>query len=57
LLGFGWWIWVVVATIEAAAVGLKDPDRKVTDPLAENISSKALTQKKRKVKQLTLSVF
>jgi hypothetical protein len=37
LLGFGWWIWVVVATIEAAAVGLKGLDRKVTNLLARNI--------------------
>ena len=54
----GWLVDLGVGSeIEAADMGLKGLDRKVTDLLAGNISSKALTQKKRKVKKLTLSVF
>jgi hypothetical protein len=46
LLGFGWWMRVVVARSKLLLRGLRgteDFDRKVTHLLAEKISSKALT--------------
>ena len=52
---------MVVARSKLLPWGLRGTegfDRRVTDLLArDNIGSKALTQEKRKVKRLTLSVF